>query len=102
VARRSVGFGRPSPSLARGTLGFGLKSHIGRVMLLGNYRLDQWILGAIAGATQLGLYSVAVAFAEALFLLPTALSAVQRPELVRASEAEASAPHSVIFRASLS
>src|SRR5262245_16104933 len=26
VARRSVGFGRPSSSLARGTLGFGLKS----------------------------------------------------------------------------
>jgi O-antigen/teichoic acid export membrane protein len=101
VARRSVGFGRPSLSLARGTLGFGLKSHIGRVMLLGNYRLDQWILGAIAGATQLGLYSVAVAFAEGLFLLPTALSAVQRPELVRASEAEAVRRTAVIFRASL-
>ena len=101
VARRSVGFGRPSLSLARGTLGFGLKSHIGRVMLLGNYRLDQWILGAIAGAKELGLYSVAVAFAEALFLLPTALSAVQRPDLVRASESEAVRRTALIFRGSL-
>ena len=101
VARRSVGFGRPSLSLARGTLGFGLKSHIGRVMLLGNYRLDAWILGAIAGARELGLYSVAVAFAEALFLLPTALSAVQRPDLVRASDAEAVRKTAVIFRGAL-
>jgi len=101
VARRSVGFGRPSLSLARGTLGFGLKSHVGRVMLLGNYRLDQWILGAIAGAKELGLYSVAVAFAEGLFLLPTALSAVQRPDLVRASEGEAVRRTAAIFRASL-
>jgi O-antigen/teichoic acid export membrane protein len=88
-------------ALARGTLGFGLKSHIGRVMLLGNYRLDQWILGAIAGAEELGLYSVAVAFAEALFLLPTALSAVQRPELVRASETEAVRRTALVFRYSL-
>jgi O-antigen/teichoic acid export membrane protein len=101
VAKRSVGFGRPNLTLARGTLGFGLKSHIGRVMLLGNYRLDQWILGAIAGAKELGLYSVAVAFAEALFLLPTALSAVQRPDLVRASEAEAVRRTALIFRGSL-
>jgi O-antigen/teichoic acid export membrane protein len=101
VARRSAGFGRPSLSLARGTLGFGLKSHIGRIMLLGNYRLDLWILGAIAGAHELGLYSVAVAFAEALFLLPTALSAVQRPDLVRASDAEAVRRTAVVFRGAL-
>jgi O-antigen/teichoic acid export membrane protein len=101
VARRSTGFGRPSLSLARGTLGFGLKSHVGRVMLLGNYRMDQWILGAIAGARELGLYSVAVAFAEGLFLLPTALSAVQRPDLVRASQAEAVRRTAVIFRGAL-
>ena len=43
-------------------------------MLLGNYRLDQWILGAVSGSRELGLYSVAVAWAEALWQLPTALS----------------------------
>src|SRR5581483_5934542 len=32
---------------------------------------------------ELGLYSVAVAWAEGLFLLPTALAQVQRPDLVR-------------------
>src|SRR5438128_849425 len=50
VARRSAGFGRPDAGLARRSLAFGVKAHAGRAMLLGNYRLDQWILGAIAGA----------------------------------------------------
>ena len=101
VQRRSVGFGRPSAGLARRTLAFGAKSHIGRIMLLANYRLDQWILGAVAGTKQLGQYSVAVAWAEALFLLPTALAAVQRPAIVRAARREAVALTARVFRISL-
>jgi O-antigen/teichoic acid export membrane protein len=85
VWRRSGGFGRPDARLAKRTLGFGLKSHPGRVMLLGNYRLDQWLLGAIGGSRELGLYSVAVAWAEALNYLPTTIALVQRPDLVRSS-----------------
>jgi O-antigen/teichoic acid export membrane protein len=100
VARRSSGFGRPRLDLARRSLGFGARSHPGRIMLLANYRLDVWILGALAGVHEVGLYSVAVALAEALFLLPTALSAVQRPDLVRASPADAVRLASRIFRAS--
>jgi O-antigen/teichoic acid export membrane protein len=56
-------------------------------MQLGNYRLDQILIGSIAGPRELGLYSVAVAWAEALWFLPTALAAVQRPDLVRARSA---------------
>ena len=73
---------------------------MGRIMLLGNYRLDQWILGAVSGAREVGLYSVAVAWAEALWYLPTALSAVQRPDLVRASEREARRVAGYAFRVS--
>jgi O-antigen/teichoic acid export membrane protein len=98
ISRRLAGFGRPDLSLARRSLGFGLRAYVGRVMLLGNYRLDQWLLGAIAGARELGLYSVAVAWAEALWYLPTALAAVQRPDLVRASRAEAGRQAVRIFR----
>ena len=101
VMRHSEGFGRPDFALMRRTLGFGAKSHVGRLMLLANYRVDQWILGAIAGATQLGYYSVAVAWAEALFLLPTALAAVQRPDVVRASTAEAVDQTARVFRFSV-
>lgn len=89
VARRSAGFGRPDWSLARRSLVFGVKAHPGRVMLLGNYRLDQWLLGAIGGARELGLYTVAVAWTETLFYLPTVLTQVQRPDLVRADRREA-------------
>ena len=101
VAFRSVGFGRPSASLARKALGFGGRSHAGRVMMLGNYRLDQWFVGAMAGPRELGLYSIAVAFSEVLFYLPTALTISQRPYLVRASGAEAARRAARAFRASV-
>jgi O-antigen/teichoic acid export membrane protein len=68
-------------------------------MLLGNYRLDQWLLGAISGARELGLYSVAVAWAEALWYLPTALKFVQRPDLVRSERKEAVRQAAAGFRA---
>jgi O-antigen/teichoic acid export membrane protein len=101
VARRQAGFGRPDIRLMRRTLTFGLKTHAGRVMLLGNYRLDQWLLGAISGAGPLGLYSVAVAWAEALLYLPTALKFVLRPDLVRAGRREAARQTAASFRAAL-
>ena len=98
AARRLSGFGRPDLGLARRSLAFGLRFHVGRIMLLGNYRLDQWLLGAISGSRQLGLYSVAVSWAEVLFYLPTALAAVQRPDLVRASRWNAARYAASVFR----
>lgn len=83
--RNLSGFGRPPSGMARELVAFGVRAHPGVVMTLGNYRLDQWILGAIGGARELGIYTVAVAWAEALFFLPTALMFVQRADLVRAS-----------------
>jgi O-antigen/teichoic acid export membrane protein len=101
VQRRLAGFGRPDIELARRALAFGARAHPGRVMLLGNYRLDQWLLGAIAGPRELGVYSVAVAWAEALWYLPTALAAVQRPELVRATRERAVKLAARVFRAAI-
>jgi len=98
VARTLGGYGRPSAALAREVLTFGVKAHLGRVMLVGNYRVDQWILGAIAGPRQLGLYSVAVAWSEALFFLPTALTMVQRPDLARDSHEQAGPRAAAVFR----
>jgi O-antigen/teichoic acid export membrane protein len=98
VARRGAGFGRPDAGIARTTLGFGIRSHPGRVMNLGNYRLDQWFVGTIAGSRELGMYSVAVAWAEALFFLPAALASVQRPDLVRADRRDAARRAARVFR----
>ena len=101
VARRLAGFGRADLGLARRSLGFGLRAYVGRVMQLGNYRLDQWLLGAISGTRALGLYSVAVAWAEALWYLPTALAAVQRPDLVRSDTRTAGERAARVFRGSI-
>jgi O-antigen/teichoic acid export membrane protein len=101
LVRRLGGFGRPDAALARGMLGFGAKAHLPRLLTLSNYRLDQWLMGSIAGSRALGYYSVAVAWAEALFFLPTALAMVQRPDLARASRQEAGERISPVVRAAL-
>jgi O-antigen/teichoic acid export membrane protein len=101
VQRRSAGFGRPDEALARRMFVFGAKTHGGRIMMYGNFRLDQWIVGSLSGARELGLYSVAVAWAEALFFLPTSLVRAQRPDLVRASPREAARRAATAFRAAL-
>jgi O-antigen/teichoic acid export membrane protein len=101
VQSKLAGFGRPNRTLARRSVSFGAKSHIGRVMLLGNYRLDVWILGAFSTSTQVGLYSVAVAWSEALFFLPNALAAVQRPDMVRLERGSAARAAARLFRIGL-
>jgi len=98
VETRLAGFGRPSGALARRAVSFGVKSHLGRIMNIGNYRLDQWLLGSLAGTKELGLYSIAVAWSETLFSLPTALAIVQRPDLVRARRTEARRQSAFAFR----
>jgi O-antigen/teichoic acid export membrane protein len=95
---RLAAFGPPDAALARSAVGFGLKAHGGRIMMLGNYRADQWLVGAMAGSRELGLYSVAVAWAEALFYLPTAIASVHRPDLVRSSSDEAAVQTARVFR----
>jgi O-antigen/teichoic acid export membrane protein len=92
---------RPDAALGREMLSFGMKAQAGRVLLLGNYRLDQWILGPVSGAQALGIYSVAVAWAEVLFFLPTALTMVLRPDLVRAAPTAAGRQAARAFRVTM-
>lgn len=98
VARRLAGLGPPDARLARESVGFGLRTHPSAVMSVGNFRLDQWMLGSLAGSRELGVYSVAVAWAETLFFLPTALAMVMRPDLVRDSDADASRRTAAVVR----
>jgi O-antigen/teichoic acid export membrane protein/O-antigen ligase len=101
VVNRFGGFGRPDRAQARAMIGFGSKAYLGRAMFVGNYRMDQWILGSLSTAKELGTYSVAVAWSEALFFLPTALTFVQRPDLVRGTRSEARRQTVVVFRYAL-
>jgi O-antigen/teichoic acid export membrane protein len=98
VLRSLGGFGRPDAAIARGTLRFGVQAHLGRVLNQGNYRLDQWIMGSIAGSAALGVYSIAVAWTEALFFLPAALSLAQVPDVTRATAQDAGRQAATVFR----
>jgi O-antigen/teichoic acid export membrane protein len=95
---RRYGFGRPDLRLGRASLSFGLKTHFGRFMSLGNARADQWFIGAMLGSRQLGIYSIAVAWAETLFYIPGVVVLLQRPDLVRAEPSEAAARAAQVFR----
>jgi O-antigen/teichoic acid export membrane protein len=98
ASTRLAGFGPPSVTLARRSFMFGAKAHVGGILATGNLRLDHWFVGAIAGQRELGLYNAAVAWSEALFLLPQALGLVFRPDLVRASESGAGRQAATVFR----
>jgi O-antigen/teichoic acid export membrane protein len=98
---RLAGFGRLDRRLAQRTIVFGLKSHLARLMNEGNYRLDQWFVGSLSGARELGLYSIAVSWFEALTYFPTAIATVLRPDLVRATPADAAKRTAAAFRISM-
>jgi len=87
---RHAGFGAPHGQLAARSLRFGAKAHVGRSVAVGHNRIDQWFVGSMSGSHELGLYSVATAWAEVLSYLPGVLVLVQRPDLVRASPEDAS------------
>jgi O-antigen/teichoic acid export membrane protein len=89
IGRSLGGFGRPDLALAKESLHFGARAHVGRTMSWGSYRLDQWFVGVVGGDRMLGLYNVAVAWSEVLFLLPQAMQSVLRPDLVRAGRLRA-------------
>ncbi|HEV7614844.1 MAG TPA: oligosaccharide flippase family protein [Solirubrobacterales bacterium] len=101
VHARLEGFGRPSLPLVRQSLRFGIRAHTSHTMNLGNYRADQWIMGILSTPQQLGLYSVAVSWSEALFLLPQALMQVQRPDLARSEHHHAGPRAALAFRLSI-
>lgn len=95
---RQFGFGSPDAGLARECFSFGIRSHMLRLLELGTYRGDQWLLGILAGPYEVGLYSIAVSLAEALFYVSGIIALVQRPHLVRALPAEAAEFGVRIFR----
>jgi O-antigen/teichoic acid export membrane protein len=52
---------------------YGLASFLSNLMISSVMRIDVFILGSMAGAGAVGIYSVAVAFAELALMIPSAL-----------------------------
>jgi len=70
-----------TPTFAGRVLSYGLRGHVGWLAELLNYRLDMLFVSALAGATELGLYSAAVSLAETLWLVPSCVSVIMMPRL---------------------
>jgi antigen flippase len=89
-ARRALpGSAAPTerPMLRR-AISFGIKGYAANALQLLNYRLDLFILSAVASTAAVGRYSVAVAVTSVLWLLPQGLSDVLFPRVARLSARE--------------
>lgn len=80
-----------APSIWKSLVTYGLKLHIGSVLQALNYRFDTYIVAFFLGTASVGLYSVAVAMAELLWLLPGSLGTVLMQRVATWTEQEANA-----------
>jgi O-antigen/teichoic acid export membrane protein len=69
----------------RRAVAFGVKGYAANALQLVNYRLDLFILSAVASTASVGRYSLAVAATSLLWVLPGALSSVLFPRVARLS-----------------
>ncbi len=80
--------GPQQPGQLRRALRFGVKGYAGNALQVLNYRVDVLILSAVAAASVVGYYSVAVGVTTVLWLLPQALSDVLFPRVAALSASE--------------
>lgn len=73
------------PGQLRRATSFGLKAYAANALQLANYRLDLFVLSAVASTAAVGSYALAVALTSLLWLLPRAVSDVLYPRVARLS-----------------
>jgi O-antigen/teichoic acid export membrane protein len=83
VAVAEHGLGRPSLTLARTTLWYGLRAHSAMLSGLVNTRIDLFVMPAFLSATSIGLYSVATNVSWIVASVPGSLGAVVLPWIAR-------------------
>ena len=67
-------FGRPSRSLSRPMIAFGVRTYPGNLAWIGNQRAPMLIVGAVLGSASLGVYSVAQSYAAIPFVVASAIA----------------------------
>ncbi|WP_075995641.1 oligosaccharide flippase family protein [Salaquimonas pukyongi] len=65
----------------RPALTYGMKAHLGNLLSFLNHRLDLFLVNLLAGPAAAGIYTVAVRFAEQLWIISQAVSTVILPRL---------------------
>ncbi len=89
---KSVGvWGRPifDRSLWRRTARFAIPAHCGSIAAYLNYRIDELFVAAMLPPEQLGLYVIAVALVERLWILPGAIGNALLPHLANSPKRDA-------------
>ncbi len=84
----TIGKPRWDARVARRSVSYGLRSCVGNVSQYGTLRLDQGMLGALAGSESLGLYYAVVSVGEALMYLAINTGAAMMAQFGRRSTAE--------------
>jgi O-antigen/teichoic acid export membrane protein len=74
---------------ARATLRFGFEAYFANLLWVLLLRADSMLLGYYSGAAAVGIYSVAVLFAELIWYLSRALTTALSPRIARGTPAEA-------------
>jgi len=82
---------RPDLGLARETLKYGLRIYIATLLAFLVIRLDLFLVNSYLGSVEAGLYSVVVALAEGIYILPTVVGLNLFPRVARGAPVEASA-----------
>lgn len=77
------GIGRPSRTILRDTLSFGLRTHMGSIAGLVSARLDLLIVPAFLGAAAVGLYSVATNVTSIISTLTATIATLVMPVAAR-------------------
>jgi O-antigen/teichoic acid export membrane protein len=90
LARHSPRF-RPDPRLVRSMMSYGFRVYVALVASLLVIRLDLLLVNHYLGDTQAGLYSVAAALADGMFVLPMVVGLNLFPRVARGDPLEASA-----------
>jgi O-antigen/teichoic acid export membrane protein len=75
-------------NLVKKMVHFGFRSYIGSIFQFLNYRLDVFLVTALAGTTAVGYYVVAVTLVERIWDLPNAIRTVLQPRMTAVSEQE--------------
>jgi O-antigen/teichoic acid export membrane protein len=70
---------RANLDYVRDALTYGIKAHLGNIVGFLNYRVEVFLLGALAPASAVGFYAVAVGLAERLWFLSESASVVLFP-----------------------
>ena len=80
-------------AFVRGSFSYGLRGWWGDLALRANLRLDQFLLGLMGQASQLGLYAVAVNLTELLWVIPDAMGPVLFNRIAASSTTEEERGH---------